>query len=59
MLWSTSLASRILRSQQSVKCKSRVDIAAKSLETILRKNFMPCLMIVGITVKRYGVKRLR
>ena len=34
-----------------MKCKSRVDIAATSLETILRKkNFMPGLMIVGFTV---------
>ena len=38
-----------------MKCKSRVDIYATSLKTILRKTFMPGLMIVGITVKRYGL----
>ena len=40
----------VLRSQQSMKYRSRVKIRATVLENILRRSFMPGLMIVGIIV---------
>ena len=49
-LLSTSLASKSLRSQQSVKSKSRVDIAAQLLRPFSEKKNMPGLMTVGFTV---------